>query len=934
MIASPPDASPQPSRSDAWQWPSLSDPRWPFALTLLTYAILGCTILGFNRSPMQILLTTAAGCLLDMGLGWLLKRERKIPLSAFISTLSLSLLLNYSHNYWLLFLPVLITIGSKYVFTFKGKHVFNPSMFGVAVSLLITNDLITTAPAYQWGGSMAISAFIVMAALTLFVFRIKKTALIVSFLVFYALQTALRAWIMRYHLPPETLFLGTLTSAPFFIFTFYMLTDPQTSPKTPKGQIIFAFVLTLVDLYLHKLESVFTFFYAALLMATGKFVFLHAREAWRNGIPRYLGENLFSREKLAAIGVVGALGAGMLGFYKTILHPHVTLEPGFRLEELTPETTGIHSRMGKVFEEVDPRVQHIAKWVLSVGDAVAVGDVDGDGKPDLLFTHALKRPDDRLALYRNLGGFRFERLEIPALRTQAMADPAVVGLPSGACFADYDGDGDQDLWVSYGFGPSRLYRNMLAETGKLDLVDVTRAAGVDAHTVSVTANFFDYDRDGHLDLVVGNIMTPFLPDYETPTPLNIFKLPEPAYPGDRRMFRFMHESWHDASNGGPTYLYRNRGDGTFELQDSKAMGMPETHWTQSIGVGDLNEDGWPDLYSASDFGPDDLYLNLQGKGFERVQGALFGDVGRDTYKGMNSTLADFDRNGRLDIYVSNVHHSLQAEGSLLWMNRPGADPFRPRFTDEATKRGALNENRFGWGAAAGDLDNDGWLDIVQANGMVDDRLDPLLKDRKDYWYVNHKLMQSGPEIHTYADMWGDIRGREIYPNEKRRVYLNRGNVDRLQFVDVAPQVGMTKGDNSRGVSLVDLDGDGVLDVVITNQHGEASLFRNTLADRPASERPGWLGLSLVGDGRSVHRAAIGAQVTITYPETGKPAMGKPAEQMQELQVVNGFHAQNDPRLHFGLGGYHGPVDAKVRWPNGETTTYKGLKSDAFHVLRP
>src|SRR5207249_4491167 len=111
----------------------------------------------------------------------------------------------------------------------------------------------TAAPAYQWGGTLAMTIFILMAALSCFAFRIGRTPLILSFLCFYTLQTALRAWIMRHHLPPETLFLGTLTSAPFFIFTFYMLTDPQTSPKTPRGQVWFALGLTLVDLYLHKL---------------------------------------------------------------------------------------------------------------------------------------------------------------------------------------------------------------------------------------------------------------------------------------------------------------------------------------------------------------------------------------------------------------------------------------------------------------------------------------------------------------------------------------------------------------------------------------------------------------------------------------------------------------------------------------------------------
>ena len=125
------------SRAAGWVIPQKGDPRVPFACILTTYAVLGCTTLGFNRTPVQILLTVAAGCLLDMGLHWLFcNRERLIPLSAFISMISIGLLLNYAHNYYLLFLPVFFTLISKYVLTFRGRHVFNPSLFGLVCALI------------------------------------------------------------------------------------------------------------------------------------------------------------------------------------------------------------------------------------------------------------------------------------------------------------------------------------------------------------------------------------------------------------------------------------------------------------------------------------------------------------------------------------------------------------------------------------------------------------------------------------------------------------------------------------------------------------------------------------------------------------------------------------------------------------------------------
>jgi Na+-translocating ferredoxin:NAD+ oxidoreductase RnfD subunit len=927
-----PASRPSPNESaGGWIWPAKNDPRWPFAATLTLYAILGCTILGFNRNPLQILLTILTGCLLDTVLAWQVRRQKIVPLSAWISCTSIALLLNYSHNYWMLLFPVLLTVGSKYVLTVNGKHFFNPSMFGVAVSLLTANELITAAPAYQWGGSLAMSAFIVMAALSLFAFKVRKGWLIASFLVFYTLQTALRAWFMRHHLPPETLFLGTLTSAPFFIFTFYMITDPQTSPKTPKGQIAVAFALTLIDLVLHKFESVFTFFYAALILASARFLYMHAKAVIAEGSVMARLRTAWSAPTVRrAYASVGMLTLILTGIYAVLAKPAASrVMAGFTFETIPAAQSGIHSEMGNALKETDPRLHHIAKWLLSVGDAVAVGDFDNDGRQDLFLTNPLKRHSDRNALYRNLGGFRFERVPVPALAATS-DDAKTYGLASAAAFADLDGDGDQDLLVNYAFGTSRLLTNQLKETGRPTFIDATKAKGLDDYTISLTANVFDYDRDGKLDLFVGNTLHPYLPGYETPTKLNIFDLPKPAFPGDRRMFDFMHNGWHNADNGGQNVLYKGLGDGTFARQDNVAMGLPETHWTLAVATGDFNQDGWTDLYCASDFGRDDLYLNRQGKGFERQAGRFFGDIGLDTYKGMNATAADFDRNGYPDVYVSNVHHSLQAEGSLMWMTRPTKDAFHPSFSDEATARGILNENRFGWGAAAGDLNNDGWLDVMQANGMVDDRLDPLYEDRKDYWYVNHKLMQAGPDLHTFADKWGDIRGRTIYPNEKRRVYLNQGATDSNQFVDIADQVGLSEGDNSRGVAMVDLDDDGDLDAVITNQHGPVTLLRNTLYgdSGPKADQPGWLALSLEGNGKDTPRLPVGSRLAVHFTENGKPVTHH-----DEVRVVDGFMSQRDPRIHVGLGKHSGPVSVDVTWyGSGKTVTCAGLQPNRHYRI--
>ncbi len=907
--------------------PSRRDPRWPFALILTTYGVLGFTLFGFNRTPIQMFLTVAAGMALEVVLALVVRKRLVFPLSAYISCCSLALLLNYSHQNWLLFLPVFLAVGSKYMFTFERRHIFNPSMFGVATSLLFAGQLITAAPAYQWaGGDITLSAFIIMAALSLFVFRIGKNWLIFSFLGFYALQTLARAWFLRHHIPPEMMFLGTLMAPPFFIFTFYMITDPATSPKTPRGQVLFALALTLVDLYLHVYESVFTFFYAALALASAKYLFLHGRALVRGGLKPYLAA-WSSWEVMRGPALTGAIGIVMISSYVLVISPNVHVhEPGFTMTRIAPQHSGLGTTMGQVFEQTDPRVQHVAKWVLSVGGAVATADVDGDGLMDLFFTHPLQAAPDRAVLYRNLGDMRFERVEVPALARYHSDDQLKhYGLAGGATFVDFDGDGDIDLFIAGAFGPSMMLRNDLKETGTFGFTDVTEALGLSEHHVSIAAVFLDIDRDARLDLFVANALTTHLPDYDTPTPLNIFNLPKPEHPGDRRALRFMHNGWHNADNGGVNHVYRANPDGRFERLD---LGMTETRWSLAVCTLDVNHDGYTDLYVANDFGPDRLYLNKQGEGFESVISARYGDIGKDTYKGMNCSSADFDRNGYQDIYVSNVHQPLQAEGSLLWMVRPNPDdPMRPLFSDEATVRGALNEQRFAWGAAAGDLNNDGWPDLVQANGMVDDRLDPKGYDRKDYWYVNHKLMQSGPELHTYADMWGDIRGRTIFPNEARRAMLNLGDRAPGYFADVAAQIGVDDPDNSRGVALVDLDNDGDLDLVITNQHGDPSLYRNALRDGTARDvAHQFIGLTLIGDGTRTHRSAIGSRVRALIP-------GQDPERAQwrEVTTLTGFSGQSDGRLHFGLGHYDGPVELEIHW-YGAQVQRVSLPAGQYHSV--
>lgn len=860
------------------------DPRPVFAALLGGYFILGWLLWGINRSPFQVGLTMLVSILAELLFNrWLRHRKWEFPWSGVITGCGLCLLLNYGANPWLPILPPILAIASKSLFVVKGRHFFNPGLFGLIAGMWLSGGMLSPAPAYQWGGVAAV-VFVMVALVIVFSYpSLRAKPLISAFLIFYICQSAVRAWIMRHHLPADAVFLGSVTSPAFFLFTFYMLTDPKTTPRSPWGQILFAATVVLVDLILHFRQSYSTLF-PALFLVQGSLYFYHLAKGMkiREQLPR-----------LATAGVVGLLVAGSL---RQGDPAEAATEMRFEMREV-----GLAAPMSGALEQVDQRVAHVAKWILSVGDAVAVADVDNDGWQDVFLTYPLKQPANRAALYRNVRGERFER--VPFVGGDCFSNPEINGLPSCGVFADIDNDGDQDLFVGAGYGRSRLFRNLLIETGTLSFCEVTEESGISGHTVCLAATFFDPDQDGDLDLFVGNAMAPYLSGYDTKIPLNPFALPQPEYDGDRRMLAFMHASWHNATNGGRNQFYRNRGDGTFEELTAKETGLVETHWSLAANVADFDGDGLVDLYVASDFGPDDCYRNIGDCRFERVSGTMVGSLGKDTYKGMNVSIADFDRNGKPDVYVSNVHAPLQAEGSLLWMNR--SEPGHIKMRNEATRRGALNPYRFGWGAAVGDLDLDGWPEIVQCNGMVDDEIDRRFDEPHDYWYANARLARTGPEIHTYADQWGDLRGYSIWGKQRTRVLLNQKG----DFADAAITCGIGALGNSRGAALLDFDNDGDLDLLMSHQFAAADFYEN--AGKPGAS---WIGVEVQGNGTTTARDAIGAKVSA-------------GDLTQWVTNVSGFSAQQDRRMIFAADS--GAVT--VEWGNGTVSQYH-LELRRFHTI--
>ncbi|MBL7557039.1 MAG: VCBS repeat-containing protein [Bdellovibrionaceae bacterium] len=904
------------------------DPRVPVAAILFTYLVLGLTVLGFNRSPAQAIVTTITCCTLEVILTYIFKKKWIFPLSAMITSFSLSFLLNYSHDFLLVFIPIFFAIGSKYILQFNGKHFFNPAMMGVALSLLFAEDLVTASPAYQWNGIATMSIFIIALGLIFVIPKVSRTWLVLSFLFFFSIQTALRAFIMKHHLPFETLFLGTLSSPAFFIFTFFMITDPASSPKTKKDQIIVGFSLATVDLLLHLYQSYYTFFYAALIVAGVRFAWFHYKQAKQKGYFEYFIKDMIASRYYLQPAAMIFIAVAWIGLYSQWWRvDRGQSEFNWTLEKIPAQHSGLNvASRGDILDRVDPRVQHIAKWILSEADSASVGDVNNDGLPDLFLSQTLKDADKKYMLYINKGDFHFEEFPIPEVNA-IRHNPEQLGIVANAVFVDYDNDNDQDLFLTVGFGKSILLKNELSETKTLKFKDVTVSAGITEQTQSISASFGDFNKDGLLDLLVLNVWPNNFPDYPKAQHLNIFNLPKPEYEGDIRMFNFMHDSWHQSNNGGENQIYFQNPDHTFTLMDAKKMGLPETRWSLAVGIADLNQDSWPDFYIANDFGPDDVYLNRNGKFFENVKGTIFGSIGKDTYKGMNVSIADFDRDLNFGVYISNVHHAFQAEGSLLWKVIVKPDKFYPEFIEVASKRGVLNEQRFGWGASATDFDNDGWVDIAQANGMVDDQFDKKFDTCKDYWYVNEKVARSAPYIHKYANNWGDLRGYCIYGKERIRLYKNRGVASYPQFKDIATEVGVSDLNSARGIVSFDLNNDGRRDILVTHPFLAPTLYKNTLKNQSV-RAPHWIGFDIESLSAECNREAIGSLATLQVTKNDDSQF----QIMQEKQVVSGFASQSDKRLHFGLGNDIKTLSVKINWCGKKSVIYDNLELDKYHTI--
>ena len=570
---------------------------------------------------------------------------------------------------------------------------------------------------------------------------------------------------------------------------------------------------------------------------------------------------------------------------------------------ILPELSGPPVRSQRL---VHPSLERISAFVSTVGAAVALNDIDGDGisndacyidtKTDQVIITPVPGTGERYA--------PFALIQAPLFDRDRMA-------PLGVLLSDVTEDGHVDVVVYYAGRTPLVFLWRPAETALSASNYVVRDIFPKEIWMTGSATTADFDGDGHLDLIFANY----------------FKDGSDIYnPGGSGTIS-MPQSFSHAFNGGGERIYRWKASTTGndpnvlyeEVFDALPPGVGGG-WGLAVGACDLDGDLLPELYVAHDFGPDRLFWNRSTPG--RIRFALLEGksefnapksyvLGHDSFKSMGVDFADLNEDGIPDIYISNITEpqGLQ-ESQIVFVSNGGVSNFQHGIAPYENRAEALGLSRSGWAwdAKLDDFDNDGVPEAIQATGFVRGSVNKW-PELQELGTANDVL------IDKIATSWPRIGpGSDIAGYNQNPFFVRAGD----RYVDIAKEIGFGEELVSRGIAIGDVDVDGSLDIIVSNMWGPASFYHN---QRPA---PGaFLNLQLFlpvtpekttlyyGDFKLkvASRAAVGAAVTVTLPD-GKTLT-------RQVDGGNGHSGKRSPDLHFGLENVQGMVQVKVRWRDPE-----------------
>jgi enediyne biosynthesis protein E4 len=554
---------------------------------------------------------------------------------------------------------------------------------------------------------------------------------------------------------------------------------------------------------------------------------------------------------------------------------------GFYLEEVAKQRGVDFVHEGPT--KFDAKLQHILPVVAAMGASVTVVDFDRDGRPDLFVVNGGE--GSKCALFRNLHDGTFKNVA----EEVGLADlnQEGTGVCMGAVWGDFDNDGYEDVLV-YKWGRPVLYHN---DAGKHFTPVSQEKSGLPDWMNANSALWFDYDRDGRLDLFIAGYW---------PDEVNLWNLPDG---------KVMPNSFEYATNGGAKHLLHNNGDGTF-TDVTKEMGLTSKRWTLAVASASLCGSGYPDLFLANDYGVSELYANRGGKKFEEIGKAA--GVQDHPRSGMNASFGDVNNTGRFSVYTSNISEpGLLVQGNCLWTPIKAAAGKDPAYIDLANSL-KVQLGGWSWGAQFVDLNNDGLLDLYLTNGYISADKD------QSYWYDYSKIAGANDFIITDAKNWPDIHApsgavRSLSGYQPKHAWLNKGG----GFVQVAAGVGVLDQYDGRAVVTADLWNRGVQDVIVANQNGPLLIYKNTVA--PGNH---WVQFEL--EGTPSNRTAIGAEARLFWD-------GK--QQVQVVSGGDGYASQRQRRLHYGLGKTKEIDKVVIQWPSGRTQTIEHPRADTLHAIR-